>query len=966
MNRIRRTSKKWMWIWSGLLTLCSFAVADDAATKRTEMLQKNAAESIVPEIINPFATRKLIAEKSLWMLTFDENAGTSSPGSWKAWNPLHNAEISGHENLIRLTGTDADPYVAVPVQVNLPDETELGSDQLVMRLRVRGNCRRLQVFPSTTQTPGYYEETSFTFTIPGRDASQEDKWSEVDATIPNVIGENLNALRFDPGADRGDFCELMSIEILQCTYNPLEITRLVETKDGMKIAIRNHGKVDLQVPIQVTWMENSPQSVFANVDNSTLIKYSPSSSNVIPQHIVAGETREWNIPLNDEQKNGISYFGVTADPTGSRCTSRATYRLQNVSPADATWMKEIAGVQCYAYETRLESNDNTNDVSSYVTQITLVQDGQTMAIIGPIAWKTAQTGERTTPAFRQDLSVDDANVLKLRSLDHDLTFTIMADKKVQTDGSQNLRMTLESASNTPFEGPVIRTQGTWVGGILAGVEYLGSGAGAGKGDQSSSKFDCITDERFRFQPDSLKVAYPYMMQKTSRGTVAVVWENLKQVQPVYATPNFYEESETSPDYRMACSTQNGFVSMAIRLSNDSIEDSILWGVDALGGLPPLPKSPRSRDESDSLYLQALTHGPLRGPTGWGHCIGSSWTQNPAADHASTVWRLSGEKITFPNCPTGYTLGGAHLRNEAIFFVTGHANDWLKMQYSRIQNLIDTQKSDGSYTFDGIYTTGHFENTALGICALPAMSLLEYAYQTGDQNALDAGLKTLDYMKRFDVPRGAQCWEIPLHSPDQLAAAYAVKAYVRGYELTGRDEYLAEARRWAITGIPFTYLWSDADCPVMPYSTTPVFGATFWTRPMWVGLPVQWVGGVYASALVHLAPYDDSFDWKKLARGILITAEQMIYPEGPSAGTLPDSFTLSTQRRNPADINPCAIVSLQRQLDGLPDTLYTIVAPDGDRITAPYPIRFEADKMVIETPEGESCEYLYNGEVRSYP
>ncbi len=44
-------------------------------------------------------------------------------------------------------------------------------------------------------------------------------------------------------------------------------------------------------------------------------------------------------------------------------------------------------------------------------------------------------------------------------------------------------------------------------------------------------------------------------------------------------------------------------------------------------------------------------------------------------------------------------------------------------------------------------------------------LLDYARLTGDPRALAAGLRTLDYMKRFCVPRGAQVWEVPLHTPD---------------------------------------------------------------------------------------------------------------------------------------------------------------------------------------------------------
>ena len=227
--------------------------------------------------------------------------------------------------------------------------------------------------------------------------------------------------------------------------------------------------------------------------------------------------------------------------------------------------------------------------------------------------------------------------------------------------------------------------------------------------------------------------------------------------------------------------------------------------------------------------------------------------------------------------------------------------------------------------------------------------------TGDERALEAGEKVLCFMKRFKVPRGAQTWELSLHTPDQLASAYAVWAYVRGYELTGKKEYLAEARRWALSGIPFVYLWTEY--PVMLYATPPVFGATSWVAPNWIGLPVQWVGGVYGYALTLLAPHDKTLDWNHLARGILISAEQQQYVDGPSRGLLPDSFTIAQQRRNPPDINPCAIVSLRLRLDGKVDSL-AVARGGGHVAVGPYPMRFEGGKLVVE---GGKCQVVLDGE-----
>jgi hypothetical protein len=238
-------------------------------------------------------------------------------------------------------------------------------------------------------------------------------------------------------------------------------------------------------------------------------------------------------------------------------------------------------------------------------------------------------------------------------------------------------------------------------------------------------------------------------------------------------------------------------------------------------------------------------------------------------------------------------------------------------------------------------------------------LLDYARLTGDAAAQAAGLKALDYMKRFRVPRGAQVWEVPLHTPDQLASAYAVWACVRGYELTGERKYLAEARRWALSGIPFVYLWGRY--PVMLYATPPVFGATNWQSPCWIGLPVQWVGGVYAYSLTMLAPYDQTLDWNQLARGILIAAEQMQFPDGPYAGLLPDSFELRGQERRPPRINPSALVSLRSVLDGQVDE-FSVATAGGHRVVAPFPVALHEAKARIQARPGLKYQILVDGRI----
>ena len=45
----------------------------------------------------------------------------------------------------------------------------------------------------------------------------------------------------------------------------------------------------------------------------------------------------------------------------------------------------------------------------------------------------------------------------------------------------------------------------------------------------------------------------------------------------------------------------------------------------------------------------------------------------------------------------------------------------------------------------------------------------------------------------------------MHEPLILASAHMIRAYVYGYLLTDKTEYLEQARYWAWTGVPFLYL-----------------------------------------------------------------------------------------------------------------------------------------------------------------
>ncbi len=506
-----------------------------------------------------------------------------------------------------------------------------------------------------------------------------------------------------------------------------------------------------------------------------------------------------------------------------------------------------------------------------------------------------------------------------------------------TDGEIRFRIEAEE----PVEGPVVRARGGLEQGLFAGLEYLG------KGETSSSKADIETPEHLRFAPDRLKVTMPLAAFATDRATVSLSWDDMR-LQPTYATPNFVDGAA---DHRM--SLVGTRYEAFLRVKQESLEDAVVWAV-RRHGLPELPDPPRSPKEQEELVLWALTRGPLRNEDGWGHCVEPNWKRQFFADMASTIGRITAE---VPATPT-LVPGGGHLSDDYAFFLTGRADRWAEFQRARAQQALRAQQPDGSYRYAGTYLKGHFEDTASGYCALYAKQLLEYAYATGDEEALQAGVRTLEYMKRFRTPRGAQVWELSLHTPDILASAHLVAAYVRGYELTGNKEYLALARKWAITGIPFVYLWSEQ--PVMLYATIPVYGATNWVAPNWMGLPVQWCGLVYAAALTMLAPHDATLDWNRLAWGILISGEQQQVPAGdPKAGTLPDSFSLAAQTRNGPFINPCALYILRRKLSGEIERPQ-VLEVKGHRVVVPFAAEWRDGELVIHAKPGLRYQVVIDG------
>jgi hypothetical protein len=264
-----------------------------------------------------------------------------------------------------------------------------------------------------------------------------------------------------------------------------------------------------------------------------------------------------------------------------------------------------------------------------------------------------------------------------------------------------------------------------------------------------------------------------------------------------------------------------------------------------------------------------------------------------------------------------------------------------------RGALRSQAEDGSWPFrpdEQRKSLGQPGDTVIGLCAPNAFTLLKFARITGDEECLQAGLKALEFMERFHVPRGAQSWECPLYEPDVLASAWAVGAYVEGFRCTRDNRWLADAEYWARTGLPFLYSWQLPDRPGQLYASIPVFGTTFYTHS-WLGVPVQWNGLVYAYQLQHLAEAMGSYwagpywprmpgemhqaggFWQEIARGITVSAMHQQFAEGELKGTYPDGFYGYFTNRAGPYINPEDILVNALALEGHDPDISTVILRD---------------------------------------
>ena len=551
--------------------------------------------------------------------------------------------------------------------------------------------------------------------------------------------------------------------------------------------------------------------------------------------------------------------------------------------------------------------------------------------------------------------------------DYEMKWTLTEDAnrvkteyQLQTDGNRALLV---------FRGPMLyagcgRNPEKKTASLFPGLEFLEND------ERSSSPRDAAPPLDNRLVPHPYKITVPVMAVEMQKSIVGIIWNPLntwdgenQMLSAMFASPNWHQhqknhafglflptvpewvqenETEASTAYPLTSSHPISIKSEIIIHGNASISDAIAHWTDAYGTPEPL-EPPRSDEEELLLSRHGFMH------TTWDentrksrHCV--NWAAQNEPGFGTLLWydylatrdeqvkeralEIAKNTITESGKEGLAARGSCHILRWEFPFYIGNIDAGLAYMAEEVQQRISSQEPDGSWrwhpTNAKTASLGTAGEAVLGTCAESALLLLKHARITGDNTSQEAGVKALEFMKRFSLPRGAQIWECPMYQPDVLAAAHAIGAYVEAYELTRQKQYLKRANYWAETALPFLYHWHLPDRPGMQYASIPVFGTSFHTHP-WFGVPVQWNGLVLAYYLQRLNQHTKDERWVQIAEGITISAMYQQWEDGELKGTYPDGFYgFCTEGRGP-HLNPEDIMVNVYTLRGLDPGIKTAIA-----------------------------------------
>ncbi len=368
--------------------------------------------------------------------------------------------------------------------------------------------------------------------------------------------------------------------------------------------------------------------------------------------------------------------------------------------------------------------------------------------------------------------------------------------------------------------------------LLAGVEYL-------ENEPSSSEADLRGPAARRLMPAKEKLTMPLAALAAADRYLGLIWEPRADLGVVFDSPDRQfgsgghllglvfpgsDESNRDPGRLLPYGGEWLRAGSPLRVRLTLVGGrgaSVLPAVRdfvRLRGLPPLPDPGVSATDYYRLAARGWLDSGIREGSLYRHAYRPGFGPTPAADAALWMdWltlhvsdeelagrlRIAARGARERVPPQSYNSAAVgHVRYPAPALVYGALAENLEVTLNRGRALLTRFRSDGAVIYEpspgGVdYGSTHFSKEANGLAAQVVAQLLECAAFTGDRELIEAGLRHLRGLGKFrgSVPRGAQTWEIPLHTPDILAAAHLVRAYTLGYELAGHADFLEEAKDW---------------------------------------------------------------------------------------------------------------------------------------------------------------------------
>jgi len=482
--------------------------------------------------------------------------------------------------------------------------------------------------------------------------------------------------------------------------------------------------------------------------------------------------------------------------------------------------------------------------------------------------------------------------------------------------------------------------------VLPGVEYLAN-------EPSSSEADVKGDKANRRIVDDFRLCFPMMGIVANNRYLGLAWDRRDHPAPVFDSP---DRIFNSGGHLMAlwypavgeCRIESEFdifrtfpikanqpITLAATIfggQGATVNSAVAHHVELAGGLPKVPMFGSGIQEAVTLLAHGWLDSAQHHDGTWRHAVWMDnfkpavvtdapgymlWLAEQTNDKALAIRLREGAKRGIERVRASGNWNGScsHVVRPFAPLLFGDVNDRVAERVHQARQALNNFDEKGLVRYrprpDSLdYGSTHWEDHANGLSALQLEPILEAATLSGDEDLAAKALTILDQqlaIYRNTVPRGAQTWEMPLHTPDILASARILHCCNLAYLLTGDQKYIDEGRYWAWTGLSMIYLDPPTDGPIGLYATTAVLGATAWVAPYWIGQPVQWCGLVYRSALHDFAKLDpeNSKFWNQLARGITRSGLQQTFPldDEERQGLLPDYFHLKAQKSDGPAISP---------------------------------------------------------------